>query len=225
MDGNIVPDFPLVNKSFNLCYACADAVSAFERSLGIRHLVCGSCNALRTRGQRAEQRVLRHTAEGWDFVASPRHADVVTVTGPMTRRCANPALATLAATPRRFVVVAVGDCASGTGPWAGAPQPVKGAGIELDARCASGLSALARRDPRRLTRSLEAVRSEGLARSVRGLVNHFVRLDDETQRLVERPAHLRRAQRGPGRPELARFVENDVIKARTMPRRRNCGAT
>ena len=24
MDGNIVPDFPLVNKSFNLCYACAD---------------------------------------------------------------------------------------------------------------------------------------------------------------------------------------------------------
>jgi Ni,Fe-hydrogenase III small subunit len=71
--------------------------------------------------------------EGWNIVASPRHADVITVTGPMTTAMRGAALATLEATTQPCVVIAVGDCAAGTGPWAGAAQAGDGAGVELAA--------------------------------------------------------------------------------------------
>lgn len=73
------------------------------------------------------------TQEGWDLVASPRHADVITVTGPMTDAMREAALATVEATPRPRVIVAVGDCAAGEGPWAGASHAGDGAVVELDA--------------------------------------------------------------------------------------------
>ena len=108
-------------------------MSAFRRSLGIRHLACGSCN-----GCEAEMNALGNafydiTRDGWDIVASPRHADVVTVTGPMTDAMRVAAAATLDAVARPRVVIAVGDCALGTGPWAGAPAAGAGAVIELGA--------------------------------------------------------------------------------------------
>jgi Ni,Fe-hydrogenase III small subunit len=93
----------------------------FQRSIGIRHLVCGSCNGC------------EHEMNGWDIVASPRHADVITVTGPMVDAMRTPAARTLEAVPDPKVVVAIGDCAAGTGVFAGTSGAGAGAGVELGA--------------------------------------------------------------------------------------------
>lgn len=105
----------------------------FTRSLAIRHLVCGSCNGCEHEMNALNNAFYDITAEGWDLVASPRHADVVTVTGPMTEAMRAAAAATVDAVPHPRVVVAVGDCAAGEGPWAGAPHSGAGAGVELGA--------------------------------------------------------------------------------------------
>lgn len=73
------------------------------------------------------------TSEGWDIVASPRHADALTVTGPMTSAMRAAARETLAAVPEPRIVIAVGDCAAGVGPWSGADAAGAGAGVELEA--------------------------------------------------------------------------------------------
>jgi Ni,Fe-hydrogenase III small subunit len=106
----------------------------YERSLGIRHLVCGSCNGCEHEMNALAGPAYDITQEGWDLVASPRHADVVTVTGPMTEAMRDAAAATLAATSDPIVIVAVGDCAIGCGPWSGVGSAGSGAGPELGAR-------------------------------------------------------------------------------------------
>ncbi len=73
------------------------------------------------------------TQDGWEIVASPRHADVVTVTGPMTDAMRAAAEGTLEAVSRPRVVVAVGDCAVGHGVWSGAPYSGLGGGVEMHA--------------------------------------------------------------------------------------------
>ena len=70
------------------------------------------------------------TTNGWDIVASPRHADVITVTGPMSEAMREPAVKTVDAAARPCVIVAVGDCAAGTGCWS---EGGSGAGTELNA--------------------------------------------------------------------------------------------
>ena len=105
----------------------------FAHSLGIRHLVCGSCNGCEHEMNALTNPVYDITREGWDIVASPRHADVITVTGPMTAAMRDAAQRTIEATARPRIIVAVGDCAAGDGPWAGAPDAGNGAGVELGA--------------------------------------------------------------------------------------------
>ncbi len=105
----------------------------FDKSLGIRHLVCGSCNGCEHEMNALNNAYYDITREGWDIVASPRHADVITVTGPMTEAMREPSHETVEAVPRPRVVLAIGDCAAGEGVWAGAPSAGEGAGIELGA--------------------------------------------------------------------------------------------
>ncbi len=100
-------------------------VSAFKRSLGIRHLVCGSCNGCEHEMNALTNPFYDITKDGWDVVASPRHADVISVTGPMTDAMREAAQRTLEAAPEPFLVLAVGDCATGDGPWAGRRTPVR----------------------------------------------------------------------------------------------------
>ncbi len=76
------------------------------------------------------------TQHGWDIVASPRHADVVTVTGPMTEAMRVPAQRTLEAVPGPKVIVAIGDCAVGCGVFAGSAGVGAGACVELGATIA-----------------------------------------------------------------------------------------
>jgi len=56
---------------------------------------------------------------GMLFVASPRHADCLLVTGPVTRNMADPLKRTYDATPAPKIVIAVGDCAHDCGVFAG----------------------------------------------------------------------------------------------------------
>lgn len=111
----------------------------YEQSLGIRHLVCGSCNGCEHEMNALGGPEYDITQHGWDLVASPRHADVVTVTGPMTEAMRDAAAATLDATSDPIVVIAIGDCAIGCGPWSGVGSAGAGAGLELGARvCVTG---------------------------------------------------------------------------------------
>lgn len=99
--------------------------------MGIRHLVCGSCNGCEHEMNALTNAFYDITRDGWDLVASPRHADVVTVTGPMTEAMRTPALETVDATAGPRIVMAVGDCATGDGIWCGASPAGAGAGAEL----------------------------------------------------------------------------------------------
>ena len=102
----------------------------FAASLGIRHLVCGSCNGCEHEMNALTGPAYDITARGWDIVASPRHADIVTATGPMTEQMRQAARDTVDAVARPRVVVAIGDCAIGTGTWC---RNGSGAGSELAA--------------------------------------------------------------------------------------------
>ena len=106
---------------------------SFRNSLGIRHLVCGSCNGCEHEMSALNTAFYDITSDGWDIVASPRHADAITVTGPMTEAMRDAAGETLEAVPRPRIVIAVGDCAAGEGPWTGASAAGAGAGVELEA--------------------------------------------------------------------------------------------
>jgi Ni,Fe-hydrogenase III small subunit len=105
----------------------------FSKSLGIRHLVCGSCNGCEHEMNALAGPDYDLTREGWEIVASPRHADAITVTGPMSAAMRDAAAATIAAVAAPCIVVGIGDCAMGKGPFAGAAAVGGGAGAELSA--------------------------------------------------------------------------------------------
>jgi Ni,Fe-hydrogenase III small subunit len=89
------------------------------RSLSIRHVDAGSCN-----GCELEIHALNNTFYdlerlGLRFVVSPRHADVLLVTGIVTHNMGEALERTYVATPEPKWVVAVGDCASNGGLFAG----------------------------------------------------------------------------------------------------------
>jgi Ni,Fe-hydrogenase III small subunit len=92
----------------------------FRGSIQVRHVDAGSCNGCEVEIGAAFGPV--HDAEryGVRLVASPRHADVLLVTGPVTRNMADPLRHTYEATPQPRRVVAFGDCARDCGVFAGA---------------------------------------------------------------------------------------------------------
>jgi Ni,Fe-hydrogenase III small subunit len=85
------------------------------RSLHLRHLDSGSCNACDWELTALLNPVYDVRRLGVDFVASPRHADGVIVTGPVTRNLEAAVRRTWEAVPEPRVVIAVGACASSGG--------------------------------------------------------------------------------------------------------------
>ena len=81
------------------------------RSLQLRHLDAGSCNACDWELAALLNPVYDVRRFGIDFVASPRHADGVMVTGPVTRNLETAVRRTLEAIPEPRLVIAVGACA------------------------------------------------------------------------------------------------------------------
>jgi Ni,Fe-hydrogenase III small subunit len=89
-------------------------------SVQIRHVDAGSCNGCEVEIGSAFGPVYDAERYGARLVASPRHADALLVTGPVTRNMAEPLRRTYEAVPRPRMVVAVGDCARNCGVFAGA---------------------------------------------------------------------------------------------------------
>ena len=85
------------------------------RSLHLRHLDAGSCNACDWELAALLNPVYDVRRLGIDFVASPRHADGVVVTGPVTRNLEIAVRRTVEAIPDPRVVIAVGACAASGG--------------------------------------------------------------------------------------------------------------
>ena len=85
------------------------------RSLALRHLDAGSCNACDWELTALLNPVYDIRRLGIDFVASPRHADGVIVTGPVTRNLETAVRRTYEAVPEPRIVIAVGACATSGG--------------------------------------------------------------------------------------------------------------
>ncbi len=89
------------------------------RSLAVRMLDAGSCNGCELEIQALGNPYYDLDRFGIHFVASPRHADVLLVTGPVTRNMHDALLRTYHAMPHPKWVVTVGDCTRGGGCFAG----------------------------------------------------------------------------------------------------------
>ena len=121
-------DLQLAGATLKLAAALdVKARRLFGHSLKLREVSAGGCNACE-----ADTNVLGTPA--WDlgrfgiqFVASPRHADGVLVTGPVTENMRTALLQTWDAIPAPKLVIAVGSCAIAGGPYVGHPECHDGA--------------------------------------------------------------------------------------------------
>ena len=106
------------------------------RSLAVRHVDCGSCNGCEHELILTSSPYADLQRFGLGIVASPRHADVLLVTGPVTTRMRGPLLTAFAAMPEPRRVVALGNCALGVD-LLGSPDEIVGpveAVLPVDAR-------------------------------------------------------------------------------------------
>ncbi len=98
----------------------------FGRSLKLREVCAGSCNGCDSEIQALGNVVFDLARFGIEFVASPRHADGLLITGPVTRNMEEALLKTYEAVPEPKIVIAVGACAISGGPFTGSPQTRNG---------------------------------------------------------------------------------------------------
>ena len=98
----------------------------YGRSLAIREVDAGSCNGCELEIHALNDAVYDVERFGIRFAASPRHCDVLMVTGPVTHNMKVALERTFAATPAPKWVVAVGDCALDGGLFAGSYAVVGG---------------------------------------------------------------------------------------------------
>jgi Ni,Fe-hydrogenase III small subunit len=101
------------------------------RSLAIRAVDAGSCNGCELEIHALGNAFYDLERFGLRFVASPRHADVLLVTGPLTRNMREALERTWRATPDPKWVVAVGDCARDGGLFAGSYACAGGIGAAI----------------------------------------------------------------------------------------------
>jgi Ni,Fe-hydrogenase III small subunit len=106
------------------------------RSLSIRQVDAGSCNGCELEIQALSNAFYDLERFGLRFVASPRHADVLLVTGPITKNMREALERTYRATPDPKWVIAAGDCAINGGIFAGSYACVGRAGdvVPVDLR-------------------------------------------------------------------------------------------
>jgi Ni,Fe-hydrogenase III small subunit len=87
-----------------------EVLAAFGGSLAIRHVDAGSCNGCELEIHMLTTPYYNLEGLGIRFVASPRHADMLLVTGPVSRNMEVALRRTYEAVPDPKLVVAVGDC-------------------------------------------------------------------------------------------------------------------
>ena len=115
------PAAPVSDDTVRALTARLDAAAQkrLGRSLSIRHIDAGSCNGCELEIHAAGNIVYDLERFGLRFVASPRHADVLLVTGPLTRNMRQALERTWHATPDPKWVIAMGDCAVDGGVFKG----------------------------------------------------------------------------------------------------------
>ncbi len=101
-------------------------LDVFGGALAIRHVDAGSCNGCELEIHAVNNAYYNIEGIGIKFVASPRHADLLLVTGPVSRHMAVALKRTYDATPEPKLVVAIGDCACDGGIFS--PCGAEGAG-------------------------------------------------------------------------------------------------
>lgn len=100
----------------------------FNRSLKLRQVSAGGCNACEADLNVLSTLVFDLSRFGIQFVASPRHADGIMVTGPVTENMRSALLDTYTAIPEPKLVIASGACAIGGGPFCNSPEARQGIG-------------------------------------------------------------------------------------------------
>ena len=87
-----------------------DVLARFSGALAIRHVDAGSCNGCELEINALSNPYYNLQGLGINFVASPRHADMLLVTGPVSRHMEAALKRTYSAVPDPKLVVAIGDC-------------------------------------------------------------------------------------------------------------------
>jgi Ni,Fe-hydrogenase III small subunit len=108
----------------------ASARRLFGRSLRLRSVAAGSCNGCEGELVALGTVVFDLARFGVQFVASPRHADGIVITGALSRNMRSAVYATWEAVPDPRLVIAVGACAINGGPFRGSPEV--GDGVPAD---------------------------------------------------------------------------------------------
>jgi Ni,Fe-hydrogenase III small subunit len=98
----------------------------FGRSLQLRQVSAAGCNACEADLNVLATPFFDLARFGINFVASPRHADGIVVTGPISRNMKTALLQTYEATPAPKVVIAVGSCTLSGGPFHGSSEITEG---------------------------------------------------------------------------------------------------
>ena len=88
-----------------------EILKVFGSALNIRHVDAGSCNGCELEIHSVNNAYYNIEGLGIKFVASPRHADMLLVTGPVSRHMVTALKRTYDAIPEPKLVVAIGDCA------------------------------------------------------------------------------------------------------------------
>jgi Ni,Fe-hydrogenase III small subunit len=102
---------PPTDESLRVREALQDGIRAvLGRALCIRHVDAGSCNGCELEIHATNSPYYNLERLGIKFVASPRHADMLLVTGPVSRHMVTALKRTYEATPDPKLVVAIGDC-------------------------------------------------------------------------------------------------------------------
>jgi len=115
--GCVSEPMPAPDVSMRTCEQAlhADILKVFGQAVAIRHVDAGSCNGCELEIHAINGPHYNIEGAGVKFAASPRHVDVLLVTGPVSRNLETALKRTYEATPNPKWVVAMGDCGCGCG--------------------------------------------------------------------------------------------------------------
>src|SRR5260221_435407 len=113
-----------------------EIVKLLGRALVIRHVDAGSCNGCELELHALNNPYYNIEGLGIRFAASPRHADMLLVTGPVSKHMEAALRIAYEAMPAPELVVAVGDCGRDGGIWGESYATCAGGGPGITAECA-----------------------------------------------------------------------------------------
>jgi Ni,Fe-hydrogenase III small subunit len=117
--GVVTGQHPKDGSASEITPGAAEKARPFCRSLMIREVDTGSCNACEMEMNALMNPIYDAERFGIQIAASPRHADALVVTGPVTVNMERPLKDVYKATPDPKIVVALGDCAINCGVFKG----------------------------------------------------------------------------------------------------------